>query len=133
MVDVRKDYPLFQNAGAEVAVITMGSPPQVANFRKRLNLPFICLSDRSQDAYRAYSVPRGSVAQIAGPRTWLAGLQAIWRGGFGIPHGDLYQLPASFVVDQQGKTRFAHRPETSSDVPNHDEMIVAICDAPRGS
>ena len=123
---MRNDYPQFRSAGGDVAVITLGTPAQVARFRERLSLPFTCLSDPTQEAYRAFSVPRGSVRQIAGPRVWFAGLQAIWRGGLGVPQGDPFQLQSAFVIDRHGTTRFAHRPTTSADLPDHEQMLAAI-------
>jgi peroxiredoxin len=126
VVRVRDDYAKFQQAGGEVVVVTMGSPAQTARFRERYQLPFPVLSDPQQRAYQAFAVPRGSLAQVAGPGMWLGGLKSLFRAGIGVPQGDPYQLQAAFVVDREGVVQYAHRPRNSVDQPDHDAMLAAL-------
>jgi len=123
---VRKDYPRFQNAGGEVALVTMGTPEQAAEFRARLQLPFPCLADAERAAYRAYGLPRGGVGAVAGPAMWAAGWKALLSHGVGKVIGDPYQLPGSFVIDTAGVIRHAHRATSSADWPSNDELITIL-------
>jgi len=123
---VQKDYPRFQNAGGAVALVTMGTPEQAAEFRARLQLPFRCLADAARVAYRAYGLPCGGLGAVAGPATWAVGLKALLSHGVGKMIGDPYQLPGSFVIDTAGIVRHAHRATTSADWTSNEEMIAVL-------
>lgn len=126
VADVRDDYERFRAAGAEVAVVTMGTPEQAAAFREERSLPFTCLSDPEQQAYRAFEIPRGGMSQIAGPAVWGAGLRATLRGGVRQPQGDLQQLHGVVVVDGRGVVRYVHRAKSSADMPPNDEILDVL-------
>jgi peroxiredoxin len=126
VVDVRDDYPRFQEAGGEVAVITMATPELAAGFRSRHKLPFAVLADRNREAYRAFGLGKGTLGQLAGPAIWSAGLKAVLRHGVGIPTQDPWQMPGTFVVDTGGIVRYAHRPRHQADSPSHDEIVAVL-------
>lgn len=125
-MDVARDLPRFQAAGGGAAAVTMGSPEQASAFRQRLALPFPVLADPDRQAYRAFRLDLGSVAQIAGPRVWLRGIKAVFRGGAGKPVGDVRQMPGAFVVDGEGAIRFAHYAKHSADYPSHEQIVQAL-------
>lgn len=123
---MQKDYRRFQNAGGEVALVTMGTPKQAAEFRARLLLPFRCLADAARVAYRAFSLPCGGLGAVACPATWAVGLKALLSHGVGKMIGDPYQLPGSFVIDTAGIIRHAHRATTSADWASNEELIAVL-------
>ncbi|MBP86709.1 MAG: hypothetical protein CMJ64_08335 [Planctomycetaceae bacterium] len=126
VVDVREEYERFLEAGGDVAVVTMGTSEQTAAFRERNQLPFICLADPKRVAYEAFGVPRGTVAQVAGPAVWGGGLKAVLRAGIGKPVGDVLQLHGSFIIDRDGIVRFFHLPKNSVDRPTNEELIAQL-------
>ena len=126
MVDVRNDYPQFQQAGGEVAVVAMAEPQQAAGFRSKYELPFRLLADPQRQAYRAYGLQRGSAWKVAGPAVWAAGLKAVVRHGVGMPVGDPLQLAGTFVIDRDGIIRYAHHSANSADRPPNSELIAAL-------
>ena len=123
---VRDEYDKFQQAGGQVALVTMGRPEQVRQFRDYLSLPFVLLSDPDQAAYRAFHVPRGGLLDVAGPSMWAAGARAIFARGAGQIIGDPYQLPGSFVIDRSGRIALAHYSRTSADLPENAELLAAL-------
>ena len=125
-MDVRRDYASFRAAGGDVALITMGTPQQANTFRQRLRLPFPVLADPDRAAYRAFGLDSGSLWQIAGPRVWLKGVKALFRGGASQPVGDVRQMPGAFVIDREGVIRFAHYARHSADYPQHAAMLAAV-------
>jgi len=127
--EIRKNVERFTEAGAEIAMITMGTGDDAAEFRKRMELPFTVLADDDQDSYRAFSVPRGGVLSVMGPHMWPVGLKSILTHGAGKPVGDPWQLPGVFVVDTKGEIRFAHRAKHSADWPKTDDLVAAIREA----
>jgi peroxiredoxin len=126
VVDVRKDYESFRQAGGDVAAVTMGTPDQVTEFRKRLDLPFDCFADSGRIAYQAFGLAKGSIGKIAGVAVWKQSFKALLRHGGGIPIGDPMQMPGTFVIDSTGVIQFAHYPRNSADHPSHEVMIKAI-------
>ena len=123
---MREEYPRFQQAGGEVAVVAMAESEQAAEFRDRYELPFRVLSDPRREAYEAFGLERGSIWSIAGPAVWAAGLKSFLRFGGGMPVGDPLQLGGSFVIDRNGVICYAHRSVTSSDRAPNDEIIAAL-------
>ncbi len=120
---MREDYAKFQAAGGEPVGITMGTPEQTAAFGEKLAVPFTLLADLEQVAYRAFGLGKGSVSQVMGPRTWLPLMRGMIRGGQGKPTGDIWQMPGTFIVDQQGIIRLAHYPALQTDRPSNDELF----------
>lgn len=123
---LKADAPRFAAAGAEVVLITMSSPEDATDFRKRFDLPFSVLSDPDQKAYHAFGVPRGGIMEMMGPRTWSVGLGATLRHGVGTPTGDVWQLSGEYIVDTTGTIRYAHGSKHSADLPDHDALLAAV-------
>ncbi|MEK6235688.1 MAG: redoxin domain-containing protein [Planctomycetales bacterium] len=126
MVHVRDEYPRFQQADGQAAVVVMAEPEQAAAFRSKYELPFPLLADPQRQAYQAFGLQRGSAWNIAGPVVWAAGLKSILRHGGGMPVGDPFQLGGAFVIDRKGMIRHARRATTSADHPPNAELIAAL-------
>lgn len=123
---MREDYECFRQAGGEVAVVTMGTPDQMAEFRKRLDLPFACFADPGRIAYQAFELAKGSIGKVAGMAVWKKSFMALLRHGGGLPVGDPMQMPGAFVIDSAGVIQFAHYPRNSADHPSHESMIKTV-------
>jgi peroxiredoxin len=126
VVDVRKDYPRITRAGGELLVVTMGDVRQTAAFRDKLEAGVVFLADPQRKAYAAYGLDRGTLWQVAGPRVWLPSIRALARGGAGKAVGDIWQMPGAFVVDRQGRIRYAHYPANQADRPDHDRIVRTL-------
>ena len=124
--EIRKNVGRFTEAGAEIAMVTMGTGDDAAEFRKRMELPFSVLADADQECYRAFSVPRGGVLSVIGPHLLPSGLLATLRHGAAKSATDPWQLPGAFVIDTQGAIRFEHRAKHSADWPKNDDLVAAI-------
>jgi hypothetical protein len=110
-----------------VAVVTMGTPGETAAFCKQVRLPFICLSDPSRASYRAFGLKRGGVNEVMGPAPALAGLRAAAKGHFvGRPVNDVYQLGGLFLIDADGRIRYARYPRHAGDNPPPGEIRRVI-------
>ena len=123
---MREDYPRIEQAGGELFVVTMGTVRQTAAFRQRLKARFVFLADPQQKVYAAYGLDRGTLLQIAGPKVWLPAIRAIARGGAGKAVGDIWQMPGAFVIDREGRVRYAHYPTNQADRPNHNEIVRTL-------
>ncbi len=133
-VELRGDFSLFEQAGAELAVVAMGDVASVAAFRRELALPFRMLADAKQESYRLYGLPRGGLSAVAGPRVWWRGLKSILSFGAGRIIGDPMQLPGSFVIDRAGVILQSHHAANSADWLSTEELLAALpkrCDRGR--
>jgi hypothetical protein len=125
-VDLRGAAEDYAQAGIGLAMVMMGTPRQVVAVKEKLRAPFICLSDPEQVAYQAFEIPRGRLSAIAGPRIWLPGLRALFRGGMGRPGDDVFQMHGSFAIDQSGVVQLVHQPRNSADHITCDQMVAAL-------
>jgi peroxiredoxin len=115
LLELQRDFQKYDNAGAELAAVTMSPPADTIVFRDRFQLTYRILSDVEQVAYRGYQVRRGSMGTVAGPQLWWKGLKSFLAFGTGKIAGDPFQLPGSFVISPQGRVMFAHFATDSAD------------------
>ena len=104
-------------------MITQGSPEQVAKFREDKQLPFECYSDQQRTVYKAFGLGKAGLRQMMAGSVMAAGPKALFRGGLGVPQGDIKQMSGSFVIDQQGNIRLAYYSKTIADNPSNDLLL----------
>lgn len=126
LLDIAREFSRFERAGAQVAAVGMGSAEEAGDLQRKLALPFTVLSDPDRRAYRAFGLQRGTWWQVSGPAVWAAGAKALWRGGIGIPRGDVFQLSGEFVIESGGTIRYAHRPQNSADQAGVETLLAVI-------
>jgi hypothetical protein len=86
------------------------------------------ISDPERRLYAAFSLKRGSPAQVLGPAVWLRGLKSLLGGHLpGVPSGDVLQMPGAFLV-YQGRVLRAFRHESTAERPDYSEL--AQCPLP---
>src|SRR5687768_12201610 len=104
VAQLRDDRERFEEAGAAVTLIGLGSPQQASAFCAEREVDVACVTSPDRAAHRAYGLRRGSFDQVAGPRVWLPWVRnqlgSTHQGRFG--QGDTAQLPGTFVVDPAG-------------------------------
>jgi hypothetical protein len=101
---------------AQIAIVLMSDSLNASMLTKRYDLQdahrFI---DPTCQLYDAFSLRRGSLRQVLGPRVWLRGLTTILRGHpVGKIDGDIFRLPGVFLLRDQ-QIISASRAEFSSD------------------
>ena len=125
---MRDDADAFEEAGARVALIGLGSAEQAALFCERREIPFDCLVQPDRSAHKAFGLRRGTWNQTVGPAVWVPWLKdqvtGKPQGAFG--QGDVAQLPGTFVVDTEGRVRYAFRSRRSSEIPTNEEVLEAL-------
>lgn len=123
---LRDAYQEFGQRGASAAAVTQGTAAQTASLCQRHNVPFRCLADPSRQAYAAFGLERGSMAQVMGPDVLLKQALSAFRGNFGPPGGDVFQLAGTFVIGTDGTVRLAYRSRDATDIPPMDTVFSAI-------
>jgi hypothetical protein len=76
------------------------------------------IADPHCDLYRAFGLGKGGFMELFGPRVWLMGMLAIFKGcGVGHLAGDGRQMPGAFLF-HQGKIISSQRARDASDLPD---------------
>lgn len=84
------------------------------------------IADPDRLLYRALELKRGSFLQLFGPRVWIGGILAAFRGhGVGKLEGDGFQMPGAFVI-HRGRVVREYRHATAADRPDLEELACPI-------
>lgn len=128
-MQLRDDRERFAEAGATISLIALGPHTRAQLFCDERHVPFECLSDPTQDAYRAYGLERGNNRQLFGPQLILRYARALLTRDVDAAKlsGDDYrQMPGVFVIDRSGVIRYAHRNKDVADNPPNNDLLEAI-------
>jgi peroxiredoxin len=123
---LREAYPKFHERGAEVAVVTMGTPEQAAELCRRHQCVFPCFSDPQAEAYRAFGLERGGIAQLVTPRTIVRAISSTLKGNYGGPMGDVFRMGGTFAIDREGVIRYCHRARDAAEIAPVDEVLAGL-------
>jgi peroxiredoxin len=115
-------------AGGDVVCVFMYRAQPTRNFCRKREVDLECLGDPEREAYRAVGLGRGGLSEIASPKVAIGALRAARQGAVvgGPEGGDVRQMPGTFVVDSDGKVRFAHYNRDQSDNPDVADVIAAV-------
>ena len=100
MADTEKAEPFFSSFGAW----------DISHF-----------SDPEKKLYDAFGLKTGSFLQVLGPQSFFRGVQA-FRHGIGVPVGDVWQMPGTFLIHKGNIVR-SFINETVSDIPDYEGMV----------
>ncbi len=121
----RKDG--FDELGARVVLVGLGTVEETADFRAKFDMPFEMIADPGKRLYRAFGLKQASTGKLLSPGMAVKGVAAILRGhGVGKPQGDVRQLPGVFIIDTGGKLRYRYYAEGPADHPAPEELIAVL-------
>lgn len=101
----RDNYEYFKDLGAEVIGVNAGSVESHRKFAENHNLPFILLSDKSNEVRRLYGVP-STLGLIPGRVTYIIDKQGVVRHIF----SSQFQ-PEKHIVEALGVLKKLENPE----------------------
>ena len=123
---MREAHSEFERRGARVAAVTQGTPSATASLCGRHQVPFRCFADPTREAYAAFGLGRGSIAQVMGPQVLLKATLSAMRGNVGPPGGDIFQMAGTFVIGRDGIIRLAYRGGDISGLPPMNTIFAAL-------
>lgn len=86
------------------------------------NIPRI--ADPNCELYRAFGLGKGGFLELFGPRVWLRGAVALFKGcGVGHLAGDGLQMPGAFLY-RNGKILSSQPAQSASDLPKLEELFL---------
>ncbi len=125
LADISEERQAISAAGAQIALVHMQSDAEATKLFARYGLDDLPrISDPGQGLYRAFQLPRGTLAQVTGPGVWGAGLKSLLSGSLpGIPSADVLQMPGVFLV-HEGRVLRSFRHATSGDRPDYVDLAT---------
>lgn len=124
---MRDRYAEFQEKKAEIYIIGMGSVPEAAAFRDRLEAPFPMLVDPKHTTYRTLQMGKARATSLTNPKMLVSGARSLMKGrGISRPRQDPFQLGGAAVVRLGGEIAHVHRAASFSDIASTDELLAAL-------
>jgi peroxiredoxin len=120
-------YDELRAAGLNVAAIGLGEPKHARRYCGQLAPHITCLCNKTAEAYEAYGIREGTLAQLVNAGLWKGVMRAT-KAGFiqGRATGNSRLLGGTFVVDQSGVIRHVHYNRFAGDHPDLSEIAAAF-------
>ena len=118
----------FARAGAKLVLIGQATPRQAAAFRRKTKIDLPVLADEERRTYKLAGLRRGTVTQLLGPRSVLAGVRHGARSGVvqGRIVGDAAQLGGALVIGPGGEVLHEQRSQHAGDTIEPGELLAAV-------
>jgi len=105
-------------------MVSMGSVDETAAFKNKFDLSFPMVSDPDRELYNSFQIGFMAVTSIFTPKMALRTASALAKGhGVGIPHGDVRQLSAVFIVETNGVISYSHYARDAADNPRPEQIM----------
>jgi peroxiredoxin len=127
VAQLRRAKHRFDQAGARVVLVAMGTPSESSAFAREFSVPFEMVCDPERKVYQAFDLEQMAPQGFFSPSVALKGVVAMAKGhGIGLPVGDVRQLPGVFIIDSKGTIVFSHFAADPADHPAPDEILAAL-------
>ncbi|MBQ1467225.1 MAG: redoxin domain-containing protein [Solobacterium sp.] len=126
-------YDEFTAKGAQVYVLMQSDPQHIKDDLERTNatLPFEIICDPEMKIYEALEIkPAESMEALLGGQMEKLKVKGAAAKEAGFSHGDYegneQQLPAMFILDEEGKATYVRYAENIVDLPTVDEVLELL-------
>ena len=130
---IQKRYEEFAARNAKVVVVMQSDTAHLLNDLKQSDtvLPFEIIADPGQNIYRRLGInAAGSKEELLGTGAEQLKQKGAAARGAGFAHGDYegneLQLPALFILDDQGTVLYSHYAEHLMDMPDVDGVLTLL-------
>ena len=124
---MRLEKKRFDESGARLVLVGMGTPAETSAFSERFDVPFPMVADPKRNLYRAFELGRMRHRELLSPSLALKGVSAMAQGHLlGLPQGDVRQLPGVFVIATDGTIVFGHYSREPADHPTPETILDAL-------
>ena len=127
MAQLLERSPEIRAAGAGIALVGRGTPPQAHAFREEVGFRGAMYVDPEGKAYAAAGMERATRIRFLRPRVLMAGYRA-WRKGFRQtkPSSDPLQLGGTLVLAPGDRIVLAWRNASAEDDAPLDDVLRAL-------
>ncbi|MEM9080722.1 MAG: AhpC/TSA family protein [Verrucomicrobiota bacterium] len=115
LTDLKRDA---EQQNARLVLVHMLQHGDENNYLSSSDSSIPRIADPNCELYRAFGLGKGGFLELFGPRVWLRGAIALFKGcGVGHLAGDGLQMPGAFLY-KNGQILSAQPAESASDLPN---------------
>lgn len=128
---ISQRYEEFKAKNAQVFVVMQSDQQHVQNDLKETKLPFDIICDNKMEMYHSLEIaPAISTDALLGDKKEELTVKGEKAAKVGFSHGDYegdeLQLPAMFIVDENGIVEYAHYAKSIMDMPTVDEVLKLL-------
>ena len=125
--DLLRDHKEFRAAGLQVYVVLQSTPASIKEGLAKLKVPFTIVCDPEEKVFALYGVAPGNLFGYLTPSVIMKAMKAS-RAGFkhGKKEGKEMQLPAVFILNEDGKIDYAYYGKNIGDVPDNRVILNAV-------
>jgi peroxiredoxin len=124
VAQLRRKEEQFQQLGARIVLVGLGTVEETAAFKAQFHVPFPMIADPEKHLFKAFQLKQATPKALLSVGMAMKGLAAMAKGhGIGIPKGDVRQLPGVFIIDTDGRIRFSHFAKDPADHPAADDLL----------
>ena len=111
----------------DVMAVTFQSAQVAGEYVEQTGWPWPMLVDTERSLYNAYSMHRGGLWAIWGPKSWWGFLKLILKGRrLRPPAGDVYQLGGDVLLDPFGGVKLHHVTRVPVDRPDVKSILGLV-------
>ena len=128
MMEYQERYPEFAAKDTELYVVLQSEPEHLRTELQEQDFPFQIICDPDQRLYQRFNIKpafsqAGMLSKAVIDKIMIAGAKGIKHGKY---EGNEQQLPAAFVLDENGKVTFAYYGRDVGDVPAVDALLEQL-------
>lgn len=120
-----KNYERFKEKNIQLFVVLQSEPETIREQDSKVEIPFTIICDPTQEVYKLYNTSAAKDMSGLGSPNLLKKVEEAKKLGLthGKYEGNELQLPATFVIDEEGVIKFSHYGQDAGDVPEIDELL----------
>ena len=124
--EIYLDYEKFNSAGLDVYVVLQSVPASAKEALAGSDLPIVIICDPGGKIFRLYGVAAGNIFQYIAPPVLIKAFRASRLGiRHGRKEGEEMQLPAVFILEEDGTIGYAYYGRNIGDVPDTGAILEA--------
>ncbi|MBR0441562.1 MAG: redoxin domain-containing protein [Firmicutes bacterium] len=130
---IAADYDKFTAKNAQVFVVMQSDQEHLKTDLEKRPIPFEIISDDKMEIYKALEIlpAKDKEGLMNGPEYMAKFMKKREKiQEMGLTHGDYegdeLQLPAFFIVEEDGTVSYAHYAESIADMPEVDEAVAML-------
>lgn len=123
-----KNYERFKEKDIQLFVVLQSEPETIREQDSKEEIPFTIICDTAQEVYKLYNTSVAKDMSELGSPNLLKKVEEAKKLGLahGKYEGNELQLPATFVIDEEGIIKFLHYGQDAGDVPEIDDLLELI-------
>ncbi len=99
-----------------IIFVSMGRIQEASDFKRKMEIPQVMISDPNKLLYEAFGLRRGSFGQILNPTLTRKSIRLMQSGHkFGVLKHDPWMMAGVFRIEQDGEVSYSHYASDISD------------------